>query len=151
MVILPGDVLFIWGDDPVDNLIEGITDGPSHCAMFIDSEVICEAQRGRPVGERPFSFYEGTRYEIWRDPSVDPSIVELAKKFYGDGYDYWVILLEFLRFEFHLSTGWYHEKDEFICSTFLSEVAKRVGRQWASVLNPAPVDLMNGGILQRVT
>lgn len=41
--IKPGDVLFVWGKGLVEETIEWVTHGPSHCALFIDNKTLAEA------------------------------------------------------------------------------------------------------------
>lgn len=153
MQIQPGDLLFVWGHGLIAGAIEHITHGPSHVALFIDENTICEAQGGRLVGEQDLSFYldSGARLEVWSDPTLTDlertRMVAYAKQMYGTHYDYWLILLEALHFETGMKIDWYKNNQHLICSLFGYIVAKRVGHIWSQDPNPAPVDLLNGGVL----
>jgi hypothetical protein len=152
-MIKPGDLLFVWGDSFIENGIEWVTHGPSHVAMFKNENTLIEAQTGRPVGEIDLSFYLGKkcRLEVWEDPTLtDPERTEMinfARTLYGTEYDDFLIPLELLHFECGLDLHWYHEKNRRICSTLMDQIGKYVNRKWSQVMNPAPVDLTDGGIL----
>lgn len=153
-MIKPADVLFCWGYSLIDKGIECVTNGPSHCAMFLDENTLIEAQVGREVGKQSLSFYldKGCRLEVWADTSLTDAerqqMVEYALSLHGTPYDYLLIPIEALRF-LGANTDWYIENSHLICSTFLTKVANHVKRTWSKELNPAPVDLMNGGVLTK--
>jgi hypothetical protein len=155
MVIQPGDVLFIWGTGIIADLIEEITNGPSHVGIFKDENTIIEARGGRLIGEQDLSFYlsNAERLEVWTDPELTDGqrqqMIESAATLYGTPYDYLLIPAEFLHFELGLKLNWFHENKARICSTFAEDVANLAGRQWTVAVNPAPVDLMRGGVLQK--
>lgn len=157
MDLRPGDLLFVWASELITEFIQEVTDGPSHVAMIIDDETVCEAQAGRLSGEERLTFYtegEFERLELWRDFTLTDAersrMVETAKALYGIPYDYKLILLELAHFEWHTGLGWYQEDDSMICSTYMNVVARSVGRIWSKVPNPAPVDLLEGGALLKV-
>lgn len=153
--IKPGDVLFVRGSGFIPEIIEYVTHGPSHAAMFVDTNRLEEAQGGRPLGEIDLSFYlDGkTKLEVWEDDSLTDSerakMVSFAHTLYGEKYDYMLIPLEFLHFECGLPLGWYHHPNSDICSTDIYDVAAHVGHIWSKVPNPAPVDLLHGEILKK--
>lgn len=154
-LILPADVLFVWSKGFISEAIECVTHGPSHCAMFVSGKIVEEAQGGRKVGECDLSFYTSStdRLEVWGDPELTDTqrrdMVEFAHTLYGKRYDYKLIPLELLHFELGLSLGWYHDPDEEICSVNINTIALRQGRKWSKVSNPAPVDLLKGGVLKK--
>jgi hypothetical protein len=156
MDVKPGDVLFVWGDGLISDIIEWVTDGPAHVALFIDEHTVAEAQGGRSIGERPLSYYleNAERLEVWRDETLTDAeraeMIRYARTLYGSPYDYALIPLEFAHFELGVDIGWYHENRGRICSTYVCECAAHVGRKWANTPNPAPVDDMKGGKLARV-
>jgi hypothetical protein len=153
--IKPGDVLFVWGRGIVADLIEDITNGPSHVALFLNENTLIEAQGGRLVGECSLSFYlDGkTRCEVWGDPELTDEqrqqMIENASTLYGTPYDYLLIPAEFLHFEIGLKLNWFHEHKHLICSSFVDSCGQSVGKLWTTIPNPAPVDLMRGGVLQK--
>jgi hypothetical protein len=155
--VLPGDVLFVWGNGPIEEAIEHITHGPSHCALFIDSQTVAEAQWDRKAGSTPISDYladKGKYLEIWRDESLTDDernrIVDDAIKNFGIEYDYLAILAELVRFELDIPITSFHEGKRRICSSYVDDRSKSVGRNWANVsYAPAPVDLLKGGKLTR--
>jgi hypothetical protein len=78
-------------------------------------------------------------------------IVDFAKGHYGIRYDYAAILAELARFELDISINNFQEGKRRICSSFLNDCAKSVGKDWANVpYVPAPVDLLNSGELKRI-
>jgi hypothetical protein len=154
MDIKPGDILFVWGTSFVDRGIELVTHGPSHVAMFVNENTVCEAQGGRTVGETALSFYDSDTIEVWRDMTLTDddrqSMLTFAKQLYGTPYDYALLPLAGLSAEFGISDAWYHENGRFICSTFVANVAEHVGRHWARGVNPVPVDLQTSGELTKI-
>jgi len=155
VLIQPADVLFVWGGGLIDDTIEIVTHGPSHVALFINESTLCEAQLGRSIGECPVSLYtsKDCRLEVWTDPTLTvddrSAMVSYAKTLYGEHYDYLLIPLELLHFTVYEKLSWYRENKHRICSTYIDAVAQHVKHQLAKVANPAPVDLLNGGVLQR--
>lgn len=153
MDLKPGDLLFVWGNNLVEEIIEHVTHGPSHCSMFIDENTLIEAQYGREVGTQNLSFYlsQNCRLEVWEDPSLlgweRGKLIDQAQKAKGVPYDNLLIPLELLHFECGLDLRWYHDNKGRICSTLIYQLGKSVGRKWSKVLNPAPINLMDGGIL----
>lgn len=156
--IRPADVLFVWGRDFISDAIEFITDGPAHVALCVDNETIAEAQTGRLIGERPFSFYIETadRLEVWRDLTLTDAdraeMLRYASTLYGRPYDYALIPLELLHYVTGVDISFYHEGKARICSTFVYDVYSHVYRDVAApgVDNPAPADERNGGRLTKI-
>lgn len=155
--ILPGDVLFVWGVGIIDDSIEVITNGPSHCAIFLDSSTLAEAQAGRTTGTALLSDYlaaKEKRLEVWRDETLTDierkQMAAYAISKFGVKYKLRAILAELLHFELGipLSEKWEKGK-EVICSFYVNNCAKSVKRKWAKVYAPAPVDLLKGGKLTR--
>jgi uncharacterized protein YycO len=143
----PGDLLFVWGNGWIPDAIEFVTKGPSHVALFVDSDTVAESQGGRDIGEQSLSYYTSgdvERLEIWRDETLTDDeraeMVRYAKSMYGQPYDYALIPLEFAHFVAGVNIDWYHETNGHICSTYVCEVAEHVGHRWAYSKNPAPVD-----------
>lgn len=157
MEILPGDVLFLWGDGWIDDAIEMVTHGPSHCAIFLEQTTLAEAQAGRVTGTVLLSTYQNTKekkLEVWTDPTLTDDerkrIVEYAKYHFGIQYDYLAILAELARFEVGIPINSFNEGKRRICSSYINDIAKSVGRNWTNIsYAPAPVDLLNSGKLTR--
>jgi hypothetical protein len=153
--VKPGDVLFVWGHGFFPDMIEIITHGPSHVAMFINPTRLEEAQAGEPTGEIDLSFYlnGNARLEVWGDPTLTDTerleMVKFAHTLYGKKYDYILIPLELAHFKLGLPLGWYHNPNKYICSDDVYTVALHVNHIWSKVPKPAPIDLINGGILQK--
>lgn len=152
--IKQGDILFIWGNGPIEEAIEWVTKGPSHCALFLDEHTLAEAQGGRESGEALLADYlnTGDRLEVWRDETLTDEerkkIVDYAKDHFGIKYDYFAIFLELARFELNMPISYYHESKRRICSSFVNDCAKSVGRNWSNTpYTPAPIDLLRGGKL----
>ena len=154
--ILPGDLLFVWGNGPIEEAIEWVTHGPSHCALFLDNKTVAEAQAGRESGTALLSDYvaSGKRLEVWRDESLKDNernkVVEYARQHFGIEYDYLAILAELARFELNIPINSFHEGKRRICSSYVNDCAKSINKNWASVpYTPAPIDLLKGGKLTR--
>lgn len=154
--ILPGDVLFIWGHSLIEEAIEVITHGPSHCALFIDNQTLVEAQAGRETGTVLLSEYlsDGDKLEVWRDETLTDDertkIVTFAKEHFGIQYDYLAILVDLARFELNIPINSFHEGKRRICSSYINDIAKSVGHNWSNIsYAPAPVDLLKSGKLTR--
>lgn len=152
--IKPGDVLFVWGKGLVEETIEWVTHGPSHCALFIDNKTLAEAQAGRTTGTALLGEYlaENDRLEVWRDETLTDDeriqMVDYAKNHFGIRYDYLAILIDLARFKLDIPLDNFHEGKRRICSSYINDIAKSVGHNWSSVLYaPAPVDLIKGGKL----
>ncbi len=155
MIILPGDVLFIYGNSFVDRGIELVTRGPSHCAIFKEESIVIEANGGRTVGETASSFYlDGiTRCEVWSDPTLTDvqrkQMIEYAKTLYGTPYDYVLIPLEMMHYDIGLPIDWYKENHHLICSSLVYDVAAHIGLKWASSKVCAPEGLLDFGVLKK--
>jgi hypothetical protein len=155
--IKTGDVLFVWGNGPIDNAIEFVTHGPSHVAFFIDNQTVAEAQAGRTTGTSLTTDYlkeHDKQLEVWRDETLTEEervkMVAYAKRHFGIHYDYLAILVELAHFELDLPINSFHEGKRRICSSYVNDIAKSVGRNWSSVpYAPAPVDLINSKKLTR--
>jgi hypothetical protein len=155
--ILPGDVLFVWGNDLIGETIELITHGPSHCALFIDSKTVAECQWDKKSGPTNITDYlsdQGNRLEVWRDDTLTDRertiIVDWAKQHFGIEYDYLAVLAELVRFELHVPINSFHERKKRICSSYVNDCVKAAGKDWAHVsYAPAPVDLITSGKLKR--
>jgi hypothetical protein len=155
--ILPGDVLFVWGDGFIDDAIEFVSRGPSHCAVFLDGQTVAEARAGRKSGTAYLDDYlsvKEKRLEVWSDETLTSDerkkMVAYAKAHFGIKYDYDAIAAELAHFELGitLSDKW-DEGKEYICSFYVNDCGKSVRRKWAKVNAPAPVDLITGGKLTR--
>jgi hypothetical protein len=155
--ILPGDVLFVWGNGLIEETIEWVTHGPSHCAIFIDSETVAECQWDKKAGPTAISEYlsdKGNRLEVWCDESLTDHekkrIIDFAKQNFGIEYDFLAILAELAHFELHVPINSFHEGKKRICSSYVDDCGKSVGRNWANIsYTPAPVDLLKGGKLSK--
>jgi hypothetical protein len=154
--IKPGDVLFVWGKGIVPDIIEAVTHGPSHVAIFVYDTTLYEAQGGREIGDCPLTDYtlgDCERLEVWGDPDMTDEqrqkMVEYAKSLKGTPYDYVLIPLELLRVETGIPIGWYHENKHRICSSYVYDSATHAGRQWADDPLCTPEGLRGFGVLQR--
>lgn len=155
--ILPGDILFVWGESILDDAIELVSRGPSHCALVLDGQTLAEAQAGRETGIAYLADYQVAKekqLEVWTDPTLTHDerkrIVDFAKSKFGEKYDYLAILAELARFEIGVPINSFHEGKRRICSSFVNDCGKSVGRNWSNLpYTPAPVDLLKGGKLTR--
>lgn len=155
--ILKGDLLFLSGKGIIKSIIEEITNSRYyHCAIFIDKENVVEAQGGRKSGTTPLSYYlnSGDKLVVFRDVTLTDEererIINYANSQSGLEYDYFGILAELARYELNISLDDYNEGKRRICSTFVNDCAKSVGRNWSNVHIPSPADLLNSGKLKRI-
>lgn len=154
--ILPGDLLFVWGNSFIEEVIEEVTHGPSHVALFLDEQTIAEANWNRTTGASPLSnFLSGKgRLEVWRDDTLTDEerskMVKYAREHFGIHYDYLGILVELARYELNFPLATLHEGKRRICSSYVNDCIKSIGRNWANVpYAPTPSDLLQGGKLTR--
>jgi len=154
--ILPGDVLFVWGNGLFGEAIEFVTHGPSHCALFLDAETLAEAQADRKTGEVLLSNYldREVHLEVYRDETLTDEerdkITCFARAHFGLKYDYFAILAELARFELNIPINRFREGKRRICSSFVNDCATAVNRNWSIVsCAPAPIDLLLSGRLTR--
>lgn len=158
--IQKGDLLFVYGNGFISHEVEKISHGSSHVAIISDTTTpyktkIIESQALRGCESRDLLYYlnGNAKLEIYKDDTLTPSqrenMIKYGSHFFGDRYDYFLILLELLRFELGMSIGWYKEHDELICSCYAYILGKHEGKIWSKVRNPAPSDLQNGGVLRR--
>lgn len=155
--IKSGDVLFVWGKSFIDEAIEFVTHGASHCALFLDNQFVAEAQGGRVIGTTLVSDYLNldNHLEIWRDEILTEqdrtNMVSYAKNQFGTQYDYLAIIAELARFELDISIDHFHEGKRRICSSYVNDIAMSVGHNWSNATHtPAPIDLLNSGKLTRI-
>lgn len=148
-----GDILFVWGNGLIDKAIEFVTEGPSHCAMYINDKMLIEAQGGTKIRIVDEDSYKGCKTEVWCDPTLTETeaskMLDFAQSNLGKGYDYFLILLELVHFELDEQISWYNEHCNFICSTYVNKAAEAANKEWTKVKNPAPVDLIKGGKLKK--
>ncbi|GIM45242.1 hypothetical protein DNHGIG_07910 [Collibacillus ludicampi] len=118
MDLIAGDIVFVRGHDPVSRIIEDVTHGPySHVAIYVWGDRVIEAQGFRTVGFQRLSHYEG-RYDAYRvnmtDEQVNNGLRWLLKQ-QGRRYDYWDLVVLFLKCAFNLKIPW-REGKRIICS-----------------------------------
>jgi cell wall-associated NlpC family hydrolase len=155
--ILPGDILFCSGKGIIKSLIEWITHSKYyHTAIFINDHDIIEAQGGRKSGKTDISYYLNTKDKlvIYRDKSLLDSerkkIVEYALAHQGIEYDYMAILAELFRYEMHISLDDYDEGKKRICSSFVNDCFKSIGKSLSKQKVPSPQDLILEKHLSRI-
>lgn len=156
--ILPGDVLFLYGEGFIKSAIEFVTHGAYHCAIFYDNETLVEAQGGRETGVVALSDYlhNGDRLEVWRDITLTDEerneVATYALHHSGIKYDYKGIWEELIHYELGVSIDDYNEGQRRICSSFVAECAiKSVKHNWVNIKHvPAPKDLQVSGKLTHI-
>lgn len=138
--IKPGDILFIWGNDFISDLIEDLTRGPSHTAICIGNGKLIEAQGFTRVRTNNFSFYSGGKYQIVRLnlPNQIKGLEWLNKQI-GRLYDYWDIFVLAIRYLFGFKIPW-HEGHRLICSRLSRDFLFACGLNIADE-NMSPEDL----------
>jgi uncharacterized protein YycO len=155
--ILQGDILFLSGKGIIKSLIEWITHSKYyHCAIFINEHEVIEAQGGRKSGKTPLSYYLNSKDKlvIYRDKTLSDfernKIVSYAINHQGIEYNYIDILAELARYEIGISLNDYDEGKKRICSSFVNDCFKSIGKSLSKQRVPSPQDLIEGKHLSKV-
>lgn len=151
MDIKKGDILFVYGNDIISDLIEDITHGCSHGAICIGDGKIIEAMGFKDVGYNNLSAYSS--YRIYRLPNTEENIntgVQWLLQQFGRSYDYYDILVLCVRCLFKLKLPW-KEGKRLICSRLVRDYIAQTKLNIPDV-NMTPQDVQdwviaNGGVL----
>jgi hypothetical protein len=134
----PGDLLFIHDTNFIAREIEEVTHSKySHVCIYVGNDKVVEAQGLRRVGYAPLSKYSD-KYDVI---PLNLNKFDFVKGYlwlklqFGRKYDYWDIIVLWLRCRFKLHIPW-HEGKRIICS--------RLGRDWVAKCNfPIPDENMS--------
>jgi uncharacterized protein YycO len=124
-----GSLIFVHGTDFISREIEEVTKSKySHVCIYVGNGKVIEAQGFRTVGYQDLSFYNGM-YDVF---PVSMSKFDYAKGYswlkrqLGRKYDYWDILVLWLRCKFKLHIPW-HEGKRIICSRLARDFLFKCG------------------------
>jgi hypothetical protein len=125
MDIRQGDILFVYGEGLLDEAIEDITHGPSHCVVISsdNNQKVIEAQSFRQVGYQDLSFYLSSNIRIYRLPNTQANIdlgMQWLIRQLGRPYDYYDIFILFVRCMFKLKLPW-KEGKRILCSRLVRD------------------------------
>jgi hypothetical protein len=128
MILKPGDLVFVWGTDFIPRVIEEITHGPSHVAIYIGNGKLVEAQGFTTVRIIDLSYYDScvTKVIRFEDLAADKGVLWLLDEELGHEYDYWDIFVLFVQCAFCITIPW-HEGKRIICSRLARDFLFRCG------------------------
>lgn len=153
-MILPGDILFVHGEGPISRAIEDVEHNRySHCAIFATPTRLLEANGFRKVGYQDPHVYAG-HADLYRCDVLSMAdrhaIVQTARRYIGDRYDYGLIAVEAIRYWFGWIIPW-KEHGRLICSTYVADAYRQNGFDPCPGLeNPTPADLSQSYLFRRV-
>ncbi|GMA52077.1 hypothetical protein GCM10025857_34340 [Alicyclobacillus contaminans] len=155
MVIpLVGDLLLVRDADFISRAIEDITHSPySHVAVFTGPNELVEAQGFRRVGYQDPGVYAG-KSDLFRCDSLTLEqrfrIAAAAKLHIGQHYDYWLLVIEWVRYALGIVLPW-RERHTVICSTLAADAYRVAGVELCpKVRYPAPADVAESQLLRKV-
>lgn len=140
-----GDIILVKGRDLLGKTIDDIEHSKySHSAIYIGSGKIVEAEWNKVICS-PMEKYAG-QADIFR-PKFDltivqqSKIVEYAKSCVGEPYDYFLLLLELVRYALHVILP-YKEHKKVICSVLVDDCYRKAGIELCpGVKYPSPADI----------
>jgi len=149
-----GDLVLVRGIGIVSDIIEDIEHSSySHSAGIVSDGTIIEAQGFQITNYVPLSKYKGMADIFTCDILTDKQreeIVEYVRKEVGSHYDWLLLLLEGIRYLFHIIIP-YKEHKNRICSTLWNDAYKSVGVDLCpNIKYPSPADLSKSKLLRKV-
>lgn len=149
-----GDVILVKGKDFIGRTIDEIEHGQySHSAIYVGNGKIIEAEWNKVVYSS-IEKYTG-KADIFRvtfDLTIEQQnkIVEYANSCIGEPYDYFLLILELVRYVFHFILP-YKEYHKVICSVLVNDCYKDAGADLClGTKYPSPVDLSESKLLTKV-
>jgi cell wall-associated NlpC family hydrolase len=155
--IKQGDLLFLSGKGIIETIIQWVTRSKFyHVAVFINDHELIEAQGGEKTSIVPLSKYLNSKDNlyVYRDVTLTDyeryKIANYALSHQGIEYNYMSILAELLRYEMHILIENYNEGNKRICSSFVNDCFKSIGKKLSEQKVPSPQDIVEGKVLTRI-
>jgi hypothetical protein len=154
MTPLIGDLLLVRDTDFISRSIERITHSPySHVAIFTSPDALVESTGFRKVGYQDPGRYAG-KADLFRCEQLTDvqrvRIAESVKSHLGQHYDYFLLILEWIRYTLGVILPWY-EHDVVICSTLVADGYRDAGIDpCPNILYPSPADLALSKVFRKL-
>lgn len=154
-MIRNGDILLDRGTKWIDKEIKKFEHNQySHAAGIVNENEIIEADGIRQVGYNALDYYDN-KADIFTCEVLTENqreeIVRYVKSKVGSHFDYALVLIEAVRYLFHIILP-YKEKMNFrICSTLWADAYKHVGIDLCpGIKYPSPADLSQSKLLKKI-
>jgi uncharacterized protein YycO len=126
----------------------------SHATTFIGNNELIEAEGFQRTGAVPIEKYKGQLDIYTCDSLTDEqrqSIKQYLIKQVGSRYDYLLLLVEAIRYVFHVVLPYKEHFHSHICSTLVADAYKSVGIDLCpGIKYPSPADLSNSKLLRKI-
>jgi hypothetical protein len=137
MDIKLGDLILVRGTDWISHTIEEVEHSPySHVAGVVKNNELIEAQGFKPTGYQALDAYRGFA-DVFRCESMTneqrESILHTAELSIGGQYDYWLLVVEWIRYWFGVIVPYREPPNVRICSVL-----------WAGIYRDQNIDLCPG-------
>jgi hypothetical protein len=147
MDLKPCDLILVHGKNNfISEAIEEITKSNySHVAGVIsDDGTLVEAEGFEKTGQVPLSKY--TDYDVYRYEGLTEEKKDLILKYIssqvGGHYNYFLLVIEFIRYVFHITLPYKEPYKSHICSMLWNDAFKSVGITlctWTKIASPSDI------------
>lgn len=143
-----GDIIFVRGDDLLDELIEWAEDGVySHVALYVGDGFVIEATGGNRIKLARLSSYAS--YDVGSVSMTDQQredLIAYAMTQQGKRYDWALIGIIALRLLLRIDIP-YAERALRICSTFIRDCFDYIRIQLTEIVNCTPQELSESKLI----
>jgi uncharacterized protein YycO len=150
-----GDICLDKGTGWISKTIEDFEHSKySHATTFIGYDNLIEAEGFERTGTVPIEKYQN-QLDIYTCDSLTDAqrqeIKEYLIKEVGSRYDYLLLLVEAIRYVFHVVLPYKEPFKSHICSTLVVDAYKSVGIELCpNIKYPSPADLSNSKLLRKI-
>jgi uncharacterized protein YycO len=157
MELKPCDLILVRGkNNLISEAIEEITNSPySHVAGYIGNNTLVEAEGFEKTGQVPLSKY--VDYDVYRYEGLTKEqkfkILNYISSQIGGQYNYFMLVVEFMRYVFHVVLPYKEPYKSHICSMLWADAFKSTGINLCSnidTLFPSPADISNSKLLKKI-
>ena len=150
-----GDIILVRGTSLLSRSIQEVEGSVySHAAGIVKENEIIEAQGFQTTGYEAIDKYKGEGDVFTCDILTDEQrkrVVEFVEKEVGSYYDWILLILEFIRYVFHLMLPYKKIFNSHICSTLWADAYRSVGIDLCpGIKYPSPKDLSESGLLRKI-
>lgn len=151
-----GDVVLVKGKEIVDEIIEDVENSNySHVAVYVGNNRMIEAVGFKKTGYVNVNKYE-TESDVFRLNGLSEmqklKLLNYLNKQVGSYYNYFLLLWEFFRYEFHLLLPYKKDFNSHICSTLVNDAYKSIGINLCPHIKyPSPADIACSKLLKKVS
>jgi hypothetical protein len=150
-----GDICLEKGTGLISKVIEECENSKySHATTYIGYDNLIEAEGFERTGAVPIEKYKG-QLDIYTCDSLTDAqregIKQYLSKQVGSHYDYLLLLVEAIRYIFHVVLPYKEPFKSHICSTLVADSYKSVGIDLCpGIKYPSPADLSNSKLLRKI-